>query len=712
MLTKFILHIDDKEYELRGDDLRNWDEIRCSYKRADYDGVVRSLSSQFRFVNRAKDLLMEAYLKNRYNTRASVSICPISNRWIYEEAFRCPLDFSTISWDNCTLSINCVDNSLAAIIKSNKSTKYEFTVGEDITRDALFKFDRIPMRESVTYKFTQGIQFEDSADLSVTFEKDSLPFVGNIGSEVSVNKVLFWNDDQDTDTSGFLLRAEKDVDVEMEYDLEWSTFNNAEETVQLYLNVRRNGTILSSNNLTEGKGGFFIAIGKEKAEEEILAHPNPGELPSPDTVPDKDAAFAVIDGLVWEIETNGPGYGWKNTLKTKDEYFRMRGTGKIPLHLQAGDIVYMSHNLNPPSKQSIFIRFKNSRFTFNWLGRGDSVNIDVFTPQKIAAAILNKVADGKMNVDVTISDFDPRLAGTYLLAAESARGITGAKFYSSFAEFCDWISTVFGYVYYIDNQQEENNSGESSTVHFVHRSEILNTEAEVHAISHSRGLKYTVDTSRIYSSVTAGYDKKDYEGINGRDEFNFNNTYMTGCTVTNNTLSLLSKYRADCYGIEFAAQKRAESTTDTTSDKDVFFVLCSEAGGELVPDRTLEIQNSLTGAVFNGAFSPMACVRANAGLIGFQADEITLAFASSTGNSSIMINGESMSSDITVNSPLATCGTIEFTTDDVDDVGNIDELIEVKDNGIIYRGYLKELDIKYARTEAAKYKLIVKDIEP
>lgn len=71
-----------------------------------------------------------------------------------------------------------------------------------------------------------------------------------------------------------------------------------------------------------------------------------------------------------------------------------------------------------------------------------------------------------------------------------------------------------------------------------------------------------------------------------------------------------------------------------------------------------------------------------------------------------------MSSDIAINSPLATCGTIEFTTDDVDDIADIDELIEVMDNGMIYRGYLKELDIKYARTEAAKYKLIVKDIVP
>ena len=65
MLTKYILHIGSTNYELQADDLANWDEIRCSYKRANYDGVVRSFTSQFVFVNHAKELLMALYLKDR-----------------------------------------------------------------------------------------------------------------------------------------------------------------------------------------------------------------------------------------------------------------------------------------------------------------------------------------------------------------------------------------------------------------------------------------------------------------------------------------------------------------------------------------------------------------------------------------------------------------------------------------------------------------------
>lgn len=246
---------------------------------------------------------------------------------------------------------------------------------------------------------------------------------------------------------------------------------------------------------------------------------------------------------------------------------------------------------------------------------------------------------------------------------------------------------------------------------FVHRSEVLNPNADVRTIKNVRGLKYSVDSSSIYSTVTVGYDKKDYGCINGRDEFNFNNTYTTGCSVSNRTLSLLSKYRADCYGIEFAVQKRGESTTDTTSDKDVFFLLCAkDSGGRLVPDRTIQMKNTLSDQVFNGAFSPMACIRANAGYIGLQADTMVLKFASSTGNSDIEVDGVPMTSDLTLDTPLATNGTIEFTTDDLEMGDDVSGLIEIVSDGTVYRGFLKETDIKYARAEAAKYKLIVKDI--
>lgn len=815
MLTKYYLHIGATDYELKDDDLRNWDEIRCSYKRASYDGVVRSFTSQFEFVNRAKELLMELYIKDRYNAQASISVHTINDRWEYIKAFECPLDFSTVVWETYTFKINSVDNSLAALIKANKSTKYEFGVGSEIGSNAVFNFDRMPMQESLTYEFTQGTQYDNCADLYVTILKGENPYIGNVGNETTINLAIDWNDDQTSDANSYLFKAKIDIELTLDFEISWRSDYGSAGT-NIGVQVRRNGSEVPGA-VTGATMANFMALPGPKGWSYVGTYSNPSSLNSAYPNP-THGQWALISDKVWYVAYNGRYYYWANSGKTRAEYFTEKASGRRYISLKAGDEVYIYSIFPGASQQRADFRIVSSKFLFSWLGRGQSVDIPAMTPERVATTLLRRISDGKLNVNASVSQYDSRIANTYLFAAESARGISGAKFYSSFNEFCDWMSAVFGYVYYIGSPRpprflhqqycaeyeyspwayenetyvgpmdvgnviyiaqhakflyHDTNSGklflywpgwenyndsqtghprtdtlflieelstsnlyyfdeyggepalypniydysnddigkDGQTVYFVHRSEILKGNANTHRFPNCRGLKYSVDTSVIYSTITAGYDKKDYDNINGRDEFNFNNSYSTGCTVSDKTLSLLSKYRADCYGIEFAVQKRGEDTTDSTSDKDVFFVLCKNENGNLIPDRTLLIENSLSDAVFNGAFSPMACIRANAGYIGLQADKLNLTFASSTGNSSIVIDGEPMTSNIELDTPLATCGVIEFTTDEVDDIVDVDELIEVVDDGVLYRGFLKEVDLKYARTEAAKYKLIVKDIE-
>lgn len=196
MKTRYILHIGSTDYELQDNDVRNWDEIRCSYKRSSYDGVVRSFTSKFEFVNRAYELLQEVYLRDRFNASVILEVQTMTDRWGFEKVFECPLDFSSIEWENNTLRINAVDNNLAALIKANKSTKYEFAIGSEITTDGTFSFDRMPMQENVTYGFTQGTTFDNCADIIVSLNPGENIWVGNIGSEISVGGSVYWKDDQ------------------------------------------------------------------------------------------------------------------------------------------------------------------------------------------------------------------------------------------------------------------------------------------------------------------------------------------------------------------------------------------------------------------------------------------------------------------------------------------------------------------------------------
>jgi hypothetical protein len=812
MLTKYILTIDGVDYELHEDDLQNWDEIECSYKRSDYDGVVRSFTSKFCFTNAAYERLMALYLKDGYTASASIAVYTLNDRWTYDKQFECPLDFSTITWESHKLSLNAVDSSLAAVIKANKSTKYEFKVGEDMSTDGKMNFKRLPMVENVTYELTQGENYSDCADLLVTFTKGEHPYMGTVEEEIFVKGTIAYNDDQESDTDSYILQAVKDVEVTLDWavGIRQDYFSYG---VNLLVRIKRNGALLPITDGTDGNGGYLC--GAAATGVTLLGKYNSSvDLPE---ASNHIGTYALIDGLVWYVDYNGSYYYWNTEGKTVAEQYSTQHSGSIVLNLQTNDYVLIEHEFINASINQTAVRFTDTSFNFSWQALGDPEDIDVIRPKTAIETLLNRlVEDDNLYVAVDISEHDSRLADTYLLAAESARGLSTAKFYSSFNEFCDWMSTVFGYIYYIGDRGpseydqymecgtfintpydlESTYSGEVDTnnivfistkysrfvyvdngtyyekwqgwenynhpgtmhprtdrlyrfnrknykalyrfdeytegatlvpieteydtenylkdkqvVHFVHRSEVMNPEAEVRTFAHCTDLSYSVEASKIYSTVTIGYDSQDYDSINGRDEFNFNNTYTTGCTVSDKTLSLLSKYRADCYGIEFAVQERGADTTDSDSDNDVFFVLCKqdeETG--LVPDQSITIEGALSDHVFNAAFSPMACIQANAGYIGMQANNLLLKFASSEGNSDVVIGGVGMSDDISIDAPLATPGVVEFTTDEVD-LPDATVLMEVEDDGVIYRGFLQEVDLKFAKEEAAKYKLIVKDIE-
>lgn len=152
MKTKFILTINGKENELTSDCIANWDEVMCTYRRTDFSGVVRSISSKFQFAKDAYEMLLSAYLQDAVRTSASVAIFVLNDDWSWSKVFESALNFSTVIWDNYTFNINCIDDSLASLIKSRKSTKYEFEIGKEIEVGGILNFDRITMQNSCAHE--------------------------------------------------------------------------------------------------------------------------------------------------------------------------------------------------------------------------------------------------------------------------------------------------------------------------------------------------------------------------------------------------------------------------------------------------------------------------------------------------------------------------------------------------------------------------------
>lgn len=82
--------------------------------------------------------------------------------------------------------------------------------------------------------------------------------------------------------------------------------------------------------------------------------------------------------------------------------------------------------------------------------------------------------------------------------------------------------------------------------------------------------------------LKVGYDKVDYECLNGRDEFRFTAEYTTGLQVTNITLGF-SEPLSLRIAWQIVCVTEKSSSTDNESDNDVFIV-----GAMLAYNRLLE----------------------------------------------------------------------------------------------------------------------------
>jgi hypothetical protein len=372
--------------------------------------------------------------------------------------------------------------------------------------------------------------------------------------------------------------------------------------------------------------------------------------------------------------------------------------GEVTLSANDGIVLLAAYN----TKFALYY-FSSLKITMEFPSIGLPIDIDAIKPVTILKRLLKSMNGGNDGIDGEISSgIDERLDNCVILTAESIRGIPKAKLYTSYTKFVNWMEAEFGFVPVINGR----------VVSFRHRNNLFGKNNVKDLGSNIADFEYKIEESRIYSRVRVGYDKQEYESMNGRDEFRFTTEYTTGVDITDNVLEFISPYRADAYGIEFLAQNRGKDTTDDESDNDVFFV-----GATLSPnDKKYKLTR--TGWNVDGVLSPDtmfntmywqgAMLQANAGYIGMFTNK--LSYSSSDGNSDVVVNGIGMKDDFRIESGIITCGDVSFKTFDEEIPPTDDETIKILKDGLVYEGYIKEVSSVVERNEGVKYDLFVRSI--
>lgn len=619
--------------------LVNWDDVEMSFKRNDYDGVVRSFSTKFQFANGAYSLLLKQYTDNYLKSNASIVFYIRNNSWLWNEKFRCALDFSTFSYNGTTCEINAVDDSLASLIKAKKGTQYEYPVIELMESTQLY-YDRLIMLNSAKWYVTGETMEDESMVINASIGDTTLPiYLGNPEIQTK-NIVEIYDVQQKAYSSG-------DKNYEPFLKCISSEKVNAKITGNFYFNTKYESEVTQVRTVR-------IYLRKEDGSDTIVA-----------------------SGLL-------PNGGWNVNINTTVE-------------LQNNSVLYCL--IDSGTNATITVT-RTSHISVEFYGREKPINIYVIKPVSLINRLLTSINGEKEGVTCEIvSGVDSRLDNTLIVSAESIRGIEDAKIYTSYTKFVKWMEAEFGFVPVV---------GENK-VTFVHRDSLFQDVQIKDFTENSREFEYSVNSSLIYSSIKVGYDKQDYDSVNGRDEFHFTNEYLTGITLTDNVLDLISPYRADAYGIEFLAAKRGEDTTDSKSDNDIFFV-----GAELSGDKYELIRIPISGVIspdtmFNAMYSQHHMIKANEKFIGAFTDR--LEFASSEGNSDVVIDGVSEKADILISERSFTVGELSFETGDTEIPSDLSGYVVVTNGGKTYKGYLSNVSYNLGRSEAVKYTLIAKEAQ-
>ena len=372
--------------------------------------------------------------------------------------------------------------------------------------------------------------------------------------------------------------------------------------------------------------------------------------------------------------------------------------GEVTLSADDGIVLLAAYN----TKFALYY-FSSLKITMEFPSIGLPIDIDAIKPVTILKRLLKSMNGGNDGIDGEISSgIDERLDNCVILTAESIRSIPKAKLYTSYTKFVNWMEAEFGFVPVINGR----------VVSFRHRNNLFGENNVKDLGSNIADFEYKMEESRIYSRVRVGYDKQEYESMNGRDEFRFTTEYTTGVDITDNVLELISPYRADAYGIEFLAQNRGKDTTDDESDNDVFFVGATLSSNDK-KYKLIRVGWNVDGVLspdtmFNTMYWQGAMLQANAGYIGMFTNK--LSYSSSDGNSDVVVNDIGMKDDFNVESGIITCGDVSFTTYDEDIPPTDDETIKILKDDLVYEGYIKEVSSTVERNEGVKYDLFVRSI--
>lgn len=605
----------DQEIDVTND-IGNWDELVIEQKREKTSGVISEVSFPLTFHRNAKDLIDKLFETKGFLAEAQFKIY---NRADFTDEYELlksiKLDFSTYSYSTISTEIEAINDDLAEFLSSRKSTEYDIAVNE-IADPKHWNYERMKLLDEGTWTIPSwdGETKEELETYSIYLDPNQI--------------------------ATFLL-------CDNEVEMTPGGYENIFETQDLAV-----ATYNGQNLITGLNTGFFQAAEKNKLTPYKLKIKAKFKARPIDLI----SYAAYIDTVKLVLLWGSSKYGykiireWKPVLNTDpawewdldyttegDEMIgKFQGHSFPTLFLNPGDRLALAivntdfkkddeHTINSRKIRAWADQDSNPTVTMSYLGqaRQPFVKIPVIDPATLLQKFIDLMTEQNPEKRIYTSEIQwgnlyPEQVKPMICAAESIRGFDNAILHGKYKDFYSWMQTL-GYEYDILNNH----------LTFKPRDEFFKREITSLTLDNSEvaELEIEADDNYAYTNVKIGYDKQDYESINGRAEVNGTFEYTTGYIRRDEkTLELISPYRADSIGLELLCRKALDKSnaTDNESDNDIFFVAVTENEKEYVKYTGFTITDKETKVtLYNAPFCPYFLALANKSLLGITSNKLT-----------------------------------------------------------------------------------------
>lgn len=710
------------------DNCANWDDVTLAYKRSDYDGVIRSFSTSFEFVDNAYDTII--YVANNYggwemdgyqSAWSDGDYCRVELRhlqedwtWPNDADYSCDLDFSTLKITRGKASISAFDLSLTAKIKDMGGDKLKFSAQDaDVGNFSYLgihrymrwycKFAALNSANVLTY-MVDGSNWED---FQYSRGYGDISYKGvyiNSGTgrkpRIAWRRVFGWIG---TDTTTYANLQANSPAAEIHYRIvaTLSYTYNADIPLRLY-GVRNNTTFTLAN----------ASVVKS----------------------DTDGGKRYVS-----YEINWYGYWGANETNgvRSSDVFRVQldsvnGVTDAALVLNNGDEVEYDAEwyITTPS-----------------IGQSTGYEIPAFSVSHLLDMIGEKLLGRSMSLTheraIQVESGNDYIDRCLIFSTGFLHSDLG-YFECSYNDVKDWLETMFDYVPTYDEAQD--------AIVFKPRVGEFDTDvnnAVVFDETEANDVTAQMKSALMYGRVVAGYDKQEYD-IAEYSESEYNGSAVTWSTgaASDRELKLVSSWRADTMGIESALDNFDAEDTDSG---DIFFVYTTQVtynwdeqgnsspyplpnGTWAIPDTIYSYDDSfiLTGVgvneaatMINRCYNPRMILAAH----GFQILPCmqnpyspTLKFVSTeAANHDIKFGDPDDNEDVAVASDYKMTYAeyttyprpmeVTFTASESPQPSNWNYLVEVHADGLIYTGWVTDAKFHILHSKEVQYTIIANSIK-